>query len=94
MNKSTKHLPKKRQKEPKWFQKQISAEDFVVKTGKNGKIYGHHKEWKNAVWIGPYETEEEINKVIASYVSVTKKPFGQRKEIKNIHSIIINEKNW
>ena len=94
MKKENNHLPKKRQRELKWYQKQILPEDFISRKDKNGKIYGHHKEWKNTIWIGPYETEEEINKVISSYVSVTKKPFGQRKEIKNVHSIIINEKDW
>ena len=88
------HLPKKRKQEPKWFEKQITADQFEIKKDKNKKFYGHHEAWKNNVWIGPYDTEEELNKVIASYASITKKPFGQRKEIKNVHSVIMEDKDW
>ena len=41
-----------------------------------------------------FYTEDELMKVIASYVSITKKPFGQRKSLKNVHSIIMTEKDW
>lgn len=88
------HLPKKRQKKNKWFEGQITIDQFETRNDKKGKFYGHHEAWKSTIWIGPYDTEEELNKVIASYASTTKKPFGQRKEIKNVHSIIINEKDW
>jgi len=97
MEKKANHLPKKigrTPKIPKWYEKPISKDDFVSMTDKNGKVYGRHKEWKKTIWIGPYDTDEELSKVIASYVSVTKKPFGNRKEIKNIHSIIMNDKDW
>ena len=94
-----KHLPKKRVKEQKpveleWYQKQIESTDFVLKKDKNGKSYAHHIAWKSHIWIGPYDTEEELSKVISSYVSITKKPFGKRKEIKNIHSVIMTENDW
>lgn len=92
-NAALEHLPKKRQVEPKWFQKQITADQFEIKQNKDGKYFAHHEEWKKTIWIGPYDTEEEINKVIDSYVSVTKRPFGKRKELKNVHSILMDEKD-
>lgn len=88
------HLPKKRLQKQKWFEGQITSEQFEIRKDKKEKFYGHHEAWKSTIWIGPYDTEEELNKVIASYVSTTKKPFGQRKEIKNVHSVIIEDKDW
>lgn len=85
------HLPKKKKKEPKWFEGNITSDCFTIKKDNKGKFYGHHKAWKSNIWIGPYDSEEELNKVIASYVTITKKPFGQRKELKNVHSIIIEK---
>jgi hypothetical protein len=82
------HLPKKRIKEKKWFEKQITPEQFEIKQDKKGKFYAQHNEWKKTIWIGPYETNEELSKVIASYVSTSKKPFGERKPLKNVHSFI------
>ena len=94
INISAEHQPVKKPKKLKWFQKQITADQFVTRKGKNGKFYGHHTDWKSKIWMGPYDTEEELNKVIASYASTTKKPFGQRKEIKNLHSVIIEENEF
>lgn len=88
------HLPKKRQTKPKWFETQITTEQFETRKDKKGKFYGHHEAWKNNTWIGPYDNEDELNKVIASYVSVSKKPFGKRKELKNVHSIVIEKQEW
>ena len=88
------HQPVKKPKKLKWYQKQITADQFTSRKGKDGKIYGHHEEWKKNIWIGPYDSVEDLNKVIASYVSTTKKPLGQRKEIKNLHSVIMTDKDW
>lgn len=91
------HLPKKNKqrkqksrtaREPKWFEKQITSDQFEIKQGKNGKFYSRHKEWKSTIWIGPYDSKEAVNKVINSYVSVTKKPFGERESLKNVRSFI------
>ncbi len=85
----------KKQPEPKWFEKCMDEGAFEEREGKDGKIYGRYNEWKDTIWIGPYKTSEELDKVIQSYLKETKKPFGKRKEIKNIHSIIIDdEKFW
>ncbi len=94
--KKSNHLPKKikkesrkaEQPEPKWFEKQITSDQFEIKQGKNGKFYSRHKEWKNNIWIGPYDSKEAVDKVINSYVSVTKKPFGEREPLKNVRSFI------
>ena len=91
-----KHLPKKVVKKDilKWYQKPILPEQFISKQDKTGKIYGHHEAWKNTLWIGPYDTEEELGKVIAQYVSNSKREPMKKKEIKNLHSIIMTEKDW
>lgn len=94
-----KHQAKKREKpiprEPKWYEKCMDEGVFESRTGKDGKVYGHYNEWKETIWIGPYKDDDELNKVIASYIKETKKPFGKRKEIKNIHSVIVeNDKFW
>jgi hypothetical protein len=92
------HQAKKRtnikQKELKWFEKCMDEGVFELKTGKDNNFYLHYNEWKEKVWIGPYKTEDEANKVVASYIKETKKPFGKRKEIKNIHSIIIEKEDF
>ena len=85
----------KKKPEPKWFEKSMDDGAFEEREGKDGKIYGRYNEWKDTIWIGPYKTSEELDKVIQSYLKETKKPFGKRKEIKNVHSIIIeDEKFW
>lgn len=83
-----------KKKEPKWYEKCMDEGIFEQRTGKDDKIYGHYNEWKETVWIGPYKDEDELNKVIASYTKETKKPFGKRKEIKNIHSIIVEKEDF
>lgn len=73
--------------EKKWWQLPINKKDFIKKNIDN-KYYGHHKDWKEHIWIGAYDSEKELDKVIKSYVDETKKPPMYRK-IENIHSIII-----
>lgn len=70
----------------KWYN--IQKSDFIKKEVK-GNFYGQHKEWKKNIWIGPYSTEKELDKVINSYVTETKKDILHR-NIKNIHSILID----
>ena len=91
---SNKHLPKKREQKPvelKWFQKPIEPTDFSIKKDKGGKLYAHHVAWKEHIWIGPYDTEEEIDKIIAQYVANSKRDPMKRKEFKNVHSILIDK---
>ena len=99
MNTKKNILPKKINKKEaqpveEWYKKEISSDDFVILAGKDKHYYGQHNKWKKNVYIGPYKTKEEVDKVISSYESVTKKPFGSRKEIKNIHSILIEDKDF
>ena len=89
------HLPRKRADiKPKWFESEINECDFTLRQDSNGMFYGHHKEWKNRVWIGPYSTEEALNKVISDYAINSKRSPSNRKEIKNLHSILMEEKDW
>lgn len=77
-------------KEKQWWE--LPMKKSLFKTQKyEGKYYGQYDAWKNDVWIGPYDTEKELNDVIKSYVEETKKPQKDR-DIKNIHSIILKIK--
>lgn len=77
-------------KEKQWWE--LPMKKSLFKTQKyEDKYYGQYDAWKNDVWIGPYDTEKELNDVIKSYVEETKKPQKDR-DIKNIHSIILKIK--
>lgn len=67
----------------------MTRDNFITKEI-NGEFYARYKTWSKRVWIGPYTTEKELNKVIDSYIKETKKEVLKR-DIKNIHSIILNE---
>lgn len=67
----------------------LKKEDFITKVV-GGRYYGRHKEWSTKIWIGPYKTENELDKVINSYVKETKKDVLYR-NIKNVHSVIMDE---
>lgn len=73
--------------EKKWWELPISKDDFKIKKYED-KFYAHHKDWKDCVWIGPYESKKDINEVIKSYEIESNKPMMGRKLI-NVHSIII-----
>lgn len=85
------HLPKKLPKKEPWYKKTLNADDFIIKHDKDNNFYARHTEWKNTTWIGPYGSKEELEKVLKSYINNTKKPYGERKEVKNLHSAILNE---
>jgi len=99
--KAASHLPKKKEnkvtilkKEPKWFELPLTPDCFVKRTDKNGKVYAQHKEWKNTIWIGPYNNEDELNKVLKSYMAISKKSYLKKSSIENLHSIIMEETDW
>lgn len=77
----------KEEKPLKWYDKNINISDFIVKEY-NNEWYGQVKYWKNNIWIGPYQSNDEINKIIKEYVNELKKPVLNRK-FKNIHSILL-----
>lgn len=78
------------QKEKQWWE--LPMKKSLFKTMKHdSKFYGQYEAWKGDVWIGPYDTDKELNEVIKSYVDETKKPIKDR-NIKNIHSTILKIK--
>lgn len=77
-------------KEKQWWQ--LPMKKTLFKTKKHeGKFYGQYEGWNECVWIGPYDTEKQLNDVIKSYVEETKKPPMDR-DIKNIHSVVLKIK--
>ena len=77
-----------------WYKKEITPDCFTTKTDKNGKFYAQHNAWKKTIWIGPYNSEEELNKIIKKYVANSKKEPMQRIWIEGLHSIIMKDKDW
>ena len=77
-------------KEP-WYKRPIEREAFSYKEAKNGKLYLRHREWSNKTWIGPYDTKQDINSVINSYVLESLKAPLDRKKNSNVHSVIIED---
>ena len=62
------NLPKKVDKAKckpfvEWYKKEITADCFEIRKGKDNLYYAHHKDWKKTVWIGPYDSEDEVKKV-------------------------------
>lgn len=85
------HLPRKLPKKEPWYKKTLTPDDFIIKHDENNNFYARHVEWKNTIWIGPYASKEELEKVLKTYINSTKKPYGARKNVKNLHSTIIDE---
>lgn len=73
----------------RWFQKPISEADFIRLKGNDGKAYARHAAWKNTVLIGPYDTSAELEAVIAEYVKNAKRSIMKRKQVKNLHSVVL-----
>ena len=59
-------------KELKWYELPMLRENFTI-TEKDGKYYGHYSTWKDCIYIGPYDTEKELQTVIDMYIKETKK---------------------
>ena len=77
-------------KEKRWWE--LPMKKTLFKTEKyKGKFYGQYEGWSENVWIGPYDTEKQLNDVIKSYVEETKKPVMDR-NIENVHSIVLKIK--
>lgn len=79
---------KEENKELKWHQKPMKKEKFKVQEIDN-KFFAQYDEWKENIWIGPYDTEKDVNDVINMYVKETKKKPINR-IMKNIHSILFS----
>ena len=77
-------------KEKRWWE--LPMKKTLFKTEKyKGKFYGQYEGWSENVWIGPYDTEKQLNDVIKSYVEETKEPVMDR-NIENVHSIVLKIK--
>lgn len=77
-------------KEKRWWE--LPMKKTLFKTEKyKGKFYGQYEGWSENTWIGPYDTEKQLNDVIKSYIEETKKPVMER-NIKNVHSIVLKIK--
>ena len=76
------------QTEKKWFQKPMVKEKFIIKE-KDDKFYAQYDGWPHNVWVGAYNSLEEVDSIINIYVKETKKKIADRK-FKNVHSIIID----
>ena len=72
-----------------WYKQPIEREAFSYKEAKNGKLYMRHREWSEKIWIGPYNTPQDINSVINSYILESLKAPLDRKRDSNVHSLII-----
>lgn len=77
-------------KEKRWWELPMKKTFFKTEKYK-GKFYGQYEGWSENVWIGPYDTEKQLNDVIKSYVEETKKPVMDR-NIENVHSIVLKIK--
>lgn len=73
----------------RWFQKPISEADFIRLKDNDGKVYARHTAWKDTVLIGPYNTSAELEAVIAEYVKNAKRSVMKRKQVKNLHSVVL-----
>ena len=74
-----------------WYRRPIEREAFSIKEGKDGKFYAQHNEWSKRVWIGPYASMDEVNKIIDAYVDESLKGTLAKKTMDSIHSVIIED---
>ena len=83
-------IKKEIKKEKKWFELPMKKENFSI-IEKDNKFYSHYSEWKENIYIGPYDTEKELNQVIDMYVKETKKTdlLKRNFNVEKIHTIIL-----
>lgn len=79
-----------------WYKRPLEHDEFISRQGVDGKLYVHHKEWSNRVWIGPYKNEKETKEIIDSYVNASlRTPSLDKKTNSKVHSLIVeNEKEF
>lgn len=73
--------------ERKWFEKPMVKDKFIIKEIEN-KFYAQYEGWKENIWIGAYNNEQELIDVIKMYIKETKKKPIDR-NMKNIHSVLL-----
>ena len=77
-----------------WYRRPIDKESFISRKGKDGNLYVHHLEWSKYTWIGPYQTQKEVDDVINVYVTESLKAPLERKQHKLIHSLCVEDDNF
>ena len=73
-----------------WYRQPISDADFIRAESPDKKAYARHKEWKETIWIGPYESKASLESVITEYVRNAKRSVLKRKSVKGLHSVILS----
>lgn len=76
---------------PKWWELPLKMDDFVF-LEREGLYYARHKEWKETILIGPYESRYDLGKVMTAYAKETKKNRFYRKIPKNFKTLVLPEK--
>jgi hypothetical protein len=56
---------------PPWYKRPLFENEFVVKTGRNKKLYIRHNEWSKNIFIGPYNNLDETSEIIKSYIDAS-----------------------
>lgn len=78
-----------------WYRRPIEKDAFITRTSKNGKIYAHHREWAENIWIGPYASKKDVENVIDAYVKESLKRPLDKTQTNLIHSVFIeNTENF
>ena len=72
-----------------WFKRPLAFEEFICKEGRDNNYYVRHKEWGKRIWIGPYSSKKDAEKIIKAYVAESIKAPLDTKVNNKVHSIII-----
>jgi hypothetical protein len=67
----------------------LAFEEFICKEGCDNNYYVRHKEWGKRIWIGPYSSKKDAEKIIKAYVAESIKAPLDTKVNNKVHSIII-----
>jgi len=70
-----------------WYRRPIEKDAFTSRKDKYGKLYVHHCEWSEHVWIGPYISQKEVDGIIDSYVKESLKKPLDKTQTNLIHSV-------
>ena len=85
--KDIKEIDIKETKTP-WYLRPLSHEEFITKKNDEGRFYIRHTEWNKGVWIGPYASQKDADKIIQTYVDDSFKHPLDRNKNENIHSVV------
>ena len=76
-----------------WFRRPIEKTAFSSREGRDGKLYVHHCEWSDHVWIGPYETKKDVDGIIQAYVDASLKSPLDKAPFSPIHSVWVEDRD-